>query len=269
MAFSSVRTARATVSLARSFSSSASSSAEAPAASASKRPVTRRQPLREFNMSGLDEFQFDDATSLGFMRLEKIREAQEIIRRVEVDRPSLQAQRKPFTPPSAPIRISQTIDLSNPQSLVHRKRVLLAPVAKLPLSGPEAIHRFKLLAGPRWTIGRPGRMEVTEEDGEGKEGWIKISEEKFPDGLMNRKSAGDMLERLLAAANDANSPLPADTPLDPRPLLARQRKRADRSALRQAQRSGSGRVESVGNVPGFPKEWLQGDRKVVKDEAKQ
>lgn len=44
-------------------------------------------------------------------------------------------------------------------------------------------------------------MEVTEEDGEGKEGWIKISEEKFPDGLMNRKSAGDMLERLLAAAN--------------------------------------------------------------------
>jgi hypothetical protein len=47
-------------------------------------------------MSGLDEFQFDDATSLGFMRLEKIREAQEIIRRVEVDRPSLQGASKPY-----------------------------------------------------------------------------------------------------------------------------------------------------------------------------
>jgi hypothetical protein len=96
MAFPSVRTVRATASVARCFSSSASSSAEAPAASASKRPVTRRQPLREFNMSGLDEFQFDDATSLGFMRLEKIREAQEIIRRVEVDRPSLQGALKSY-----------------------------------------------------------------------------------------------------------------------------------------------------------------------------
>lgn len=47
-------------------------------------------------MSGLDEFQFDDATSLGFMRLEKIREAQEIIRRVEVDRPSLQGALKSY-----------------------------------------------------------------------------------------------------------------------------------------------------------------------------
>lgn len=39
------------------------------------------------------------------------------------------------------------------------------------------------------------------EDGEGKEGWVKISEEKYPDGLMNRKSAADMLERLTEFAN--------------------------------------------------------------------
>lgn len=43
-------------------------------------------------MSTLDEFQFDDATMLGYMRLEKIREAQEIIRRVEADRSSLQGE---------------------------------------------------------------------------------------------------------------------------------------------------------------------------------
>lgn len=35
----------------------------------------------------------------------------------------------------------------------------------------------------------------------GREGWVKISEERFRNPRMNRKSASDMLERLVEAAN--------------------------------------------------------------------
>ena len=100
--------------------------------------------------------------------------------------------------------MTTTIDLSEPDSPRHAKQVLLAPVGGLPLKGPEALHRLKLLAGPRWTPGRPGRDEAdvgNEKYDEHKEGWIKISEERFQSARMNRKSASDMLERLVEAAN--------------------------------------------------------------------
>lgn len=63
------------------------------------------------------------------------------------------------------------------------------------------MHRLKLLAGPRWTPGRPGQSEAEPEQGEGKDGWVKIAEERFPDARMNRKSVSDMLQRLVQAAN--------------------------------------------------------------------
>jgi hypothetical protein len=114
------------------------------------------------------------------------------------------AQRKPFQPPTAPLRITSTIDLSNPSSPHHVKRVLVAPVSALPLEGSDAVHRLKLLAGPRWTPGKPGQSEGSAEQGEGKDGWVKIAEERFPDGRMNRKSVSDMLQRLVQAANVSN-----------------------------------------------------------------
>jgi small subunit ribosomal protein S35 len=90
------------------------------------------------------------------------------------------------------------------------KRVLLAPVTALPLDGRDAVHRLKLLAGPRWTPGLPGRNEAEAEvDGEGRDGWVKISEERFLDGRMNRKSVSDMLERLVQAANVSEMILPS------------------------------------------------------------
>ena len=64
--------------------------AAAAEASTSKRPQTRRQPLAEYDIRKMEEFKFDDATSLGFMRLEKIREAQELVKRVEADKAALQ-----------------------------------------------------------------------------------------------------------------------------------------------------------------------------------
>lgn len=153
--------------------------------------------------------------------------------------------------------MSRTLDLSDPDSPYHQKAVLLAPVTALPLSGPDAQQRLKLLAGPRWTPSKPGRGEMLPDTGAGEQGWIKISEESFPQLRMNRKSASDMLERLVAAANDKNSKLPADTPLDPRHMLARQHKKKweGRNVWARAQAI-KARPDAVGGVRGFPKEWI-------------
>lgn len=91
-------------------------------------------------------------------------------------------------------------------------------MSSLPLKNADAIQRFKVLAGPRWTPGKPGRGELgtkaplklakeAEEDKLGKEGYVKISEDRYPEARMNRKSVSDMLERLVEAANvSATSP---------------------------------------------------------------
>lgn len=114
------------------------------------------------------------------------------------------AQAKPFKTPTAnqSIRIRSTLDLSYPTSPVHRKSVLIAPVDSLPLKGKDAIQRIKLLAGPRWTPGYPGKDEQrTASSGEELGGWIKIAEERFPDARANRWNVGQMLEKLVETAN--------------------------------------------------------------------
>lgn len=224
---------------ARSFASSSTARLpEAPSAgdtpASNRKPQLRKTPLGRFNISYLEEFQFDDNTSLGFMRLERMRERVELVKKIEADRAILQSklnasrtsdrdvadspgQRKAFQPPTAPIRIRSTIDLANPSSSAQQKQVLLVPVAALPLKTPEAIHRAKHIAGPRWSPGRPGvgELELETEQGLreagvlavkggadiGKHGWIKMSEETFPDSRMNRRKLGDTLERLVTAAN--------------------------------------------------------------------
>lgn len=81
----------------------------------------------------------------------------------------------------------------------------------MPLKTPEAIQRLKLLAGPRWTPGYPGRGEFGD-DALGnspinasvppsEHGFVKIAEERYPEARMNRKAVNDILERLVAAAN--------------------------------------------------------------------
>lgn len=124
------------------------------------------------------------------------------------------AQRKTFSPPKGSIRFTQIIDLSEPTSPIHNKRVLIAPVSTLPLADADAIQRIKLLAGPRWSpvpfnSGSDSKLTLNAEAGHGagaphaqsKDGWIKISEERFEDGAMNRKSASDVLDKLIEAAN--------------------------------------------------------------------
>jgi len=114
------------------------------------------------------------------------------------------AQAKQFKPPTSAqsIRIRSSVDLSYPGSSTQRKSVLIAPIASLPLKGSDSIQRMKVLAGPRWTPGYPGRNEYeSTEKAEGKDGWIKIAEERFPDARTNRWNVGNMLEKLVEAAN--------------------------------------------------------------------
>ena len=106
--------------------------------------------------------------------------------------------------------MTQTVDLVWRHHDINKRRTALFPVAGLPLSGPEAIHRAKIIAGPRWTPGQPGLQELEEQGNKGfnagpedigREGWIKIAEHRFPSGRMNRKSISDIIDRLVEAAN--------------------------------------------------------------------
>ena len=80
------------------------------------------------------------------------------------------------------------------------KRIIVVPVDQLPLSGEQAIHKIKLLAGPRWTPNPPIDAGVGRDE-EWKNGFIKISCEAFPKASMNLKWASDTLDKLVDEAN--------------------------------------------------------------------
>lgn len=73
-------------------------------------------------------------------------------------------------------------------------------VDHLPLKDEAAIHKFKLLAGPRWTPEPPKDAGVSRVDEWGN-GYIKISMEDFPEAEKNLKWASDTLDKLVAEAN--------------------------------------------------------------------
>ncbi|KLT41892.1 hypothetical protein CC85DRAFT_246772 [Cutaneotrichosporon oleaginosum] len=196
-------------------------------------------------------YMWDEASTIGYIRLAAIDDVRQLVANMYTDVEALNAQAKPFKPSPGKIRLTTAIDLANPNHEYNQKTVLRAPLSALPLKDAAAVRRFQLLAGPRWTPGEPGSSELVA-DGDG---WFKISEARYPAIRMNRKSASDMLERLVAAANDPKSPIPADAPIDARHLLAKQRKfgGVKRYARREALQR---RPEVVGGVKGFPKEWL-------------
>ncbi|KAK6906512.1 hypothetical protein I204_00681 [Kwoniella mangroviensis CBS 8886] len=220
---------------------------------------------RPWSVMNTPKFDFDDATSLGWMRMFRVQEGEGLVRKIEEDREALRAANKTtFTPPTSSIRLTSTIDLSSPSSKFHTKAVLLVPISSLKLSSPDAVQRIKLLAGPRWTPGRPGKEEFLPNGGaiaqseEGKEGWIKIAEERFGNSRQNRIEVSNILDRLVRAANDPKSPLPADIPIDTRHLLARHRKKRSRQNpfSWSADQTSLKKHEVVGGVKGFPIEWI-------------
>ena len=83
---------------------------------------------------------------------------------------------------------------------VVTKRIIVVPVDQLPLNGEQAIHKIKLLAGPRWTPNPPTDAGVGLNE-EWKNGFIKISCESFPRPSMNLSWASDALDKLVEVAN--------------------------------------------------------------------
>ena len=84
---------------------------------------------------------------------------------------------------------------------VLRKRVLVAPVSKLPLNSPKAVHNFKIIAGVHWTIDPPKDSGVGREEPKDDHGYVKISSENFPGPNQNLKWANDVLDRMICEAN--------------------------------------------------------------------
>lgn len=115
--------------------------------------------------------------------------------------------RKPFEPPSskAPLSIRTFTYGGEPHAAEH-KAIIVAPVSQLGLKSTAAIHKFKLLAGVRWSAEAPrdagfSAEEVAEGCKFAEEGFIKISSEHFPEVRMNAKWCSDMLDELIKRAN--------------------------------------------------------------------
>ena len=86
-----------------------------------------------------------------------------------------------------------------------KKRTIVTPVALLPLKDDLARHRFKVLAGPRWSVEPPKDSGLGRDEDVGKHGYFKISCEDFPEASQNLKWASDRLDRLLVEANVGNT----------------------------------------------------------------
>jgi len=166
-----------------------------------------------------DDFDDDDSASAGHLMLREQRQVLYYLRLIEHEMPKLvgepsclrssfrilrffhPAYRKPFVPPtsSTPV-IVRSLEYAGEEHPATVKRVIVVAVDKLPLRDSDAIHKLKLLAGPRWTPSPPldagvSGLEIWEN------GFIKISCEDFPKPAMNLKWASDTLDRLIAEAN--------------------------------------------------------------------
>ena len=153
------------------------------------------------------------------------------------------------------------------------KRALTVAVSQLPLKNKHAIHKFRLLAGVRWTPTPPKDSGIN--PGENAEhGYVKISCEDFPEPAMNLKWVSDRLDDLINEANarlslhyfkpytgtyrgifQNDKDLFKDIPFDRRHLDAKAAK-ARKGKLKQDIAGGIGRYVSPPSIKDFPKSWL-------------
>ncbi|RPD81912.1 hypothetical protein L226DRAFT_475371 [Lentinus tigrinus ALCF2SS1-7] len=192
----------------------------------------------------------DDAPEPMHKALQQQREMLYYLRLIEHEMPKLVAYRKPFVPPdsSNPL-IIRSVSYGGEPHPAAAKRTIVVPVAKLPLKNADAIHKFKVLAGVRWTPDPPADSGIGSEESGHEHGYFKISCEDFPKDAMNLKWASDTLDRLLAAANDLKEEKFADIPVDTRHVEAKTRK---------AKKGGHiyGKQTHRPSIRDFPKEWL-------------
>lgn len=231
-------------------------------ASALTSAVARVSVDNEWDVAQLPQFESDDSTFVGHRLIRERQQLLKYLRLIEFEVPKLAAFRKPFVPPTdkTPLVLRSFSYGGEPHPAEH-KASLTVPVSRLPLHTPAAVHKFKLLAGVRWTptppkdagLG-PSEFTVDGEDASGpgaqvaKEGYFKIASEDFPEVRMNVKWCSDVLDRMLAEANDEAADTFADVPLDLRHLDSAARKR----------RTGghSHGLTKRATLKDFPKEWL-------------
>ncbi|PPQ73528.1 hypothetical protein CVT26_010339 [Gymnopilus dilepis] len=190
----------------------------------------------------------EDAPTAAHILLQKYRQSLHYMRLIEHEMPKLVAYRKPFVPPTSEtpliVRSMHYQGENHPASL---KKAIVVPVDLLPLKDEKALHKFILLAGPRWSPNAPADAGVSlEEDSD--TGYIKISCEDFPTPAMNLKWASDTLDKLIKEANDGKDTF-EDVPIDVRHIIAkiRKAKKGDHRGNRMLNRP---------SIRDFPKEWL-------------
>ncbi len=103
-------------------------------------------------------------------------------------------------PPAHPL-IIRSISYGSEKHYAALKRTIVVPISRLPLKNAAAFHKFKLLAGARWSVEPSKDSGLGREEANGEHGYFKISCEDFPHASMNLKWASDALDRLIATAN--------------------------------------------------------------------
>ncbi|KAI0375282.1 hypothetical protein BV20DRAFT_260388 [Pilatotrama ljubarskyi] len=224
--------------------------AAAPAPTKMRRVVPDLEPLDFDDEIFEDQLPAeDDAPEPMHKYLQQQRNMLYYLRLIEHEMPKLVAYRKPFVAPDASLPlVVRSISYGGEAHPAAAKRTIVVPVARLPLKNEAAIHKFKVLAGVRWTPDPPTDSGISAGESGGEHGYFKISCEDFPKPAMNLKWASDTLDRLLAAANDTQETF-ADIPVDTRHIEARTRK---------AKKGGHmyGRQTHRPTLKDFPKEWL-------------
>lgn len=129
------------------------------------------------------------------------------------------AYRKPFVPPapSNPL-VVRSVTFGGEGHPLLRKRVVVVPVARLPLKDDAARHKFKLLAGVRWSPEPPKDSGFGSAETGGQHGYVKIACEDFPEASMNLKWISDTIDSMLKEANVSYSSFASpksSLPLDP------------------------------------------------------
>ncbi|GJE85713.1 37S ribosomal protein S24, mitochondrial [Phanerochaete sordida] len=219
-----------------------------PAARAGKMAKVNEANLPVTN-DDLNDSEVPDNPSIVHMRNRHERKIVYYMRLIEHELPQLTAFRKPFVPPapSQPL-VVRSIYYGGEEHPATRKRVIVVPVARLGLKSNAAIHKLKLLAGPRWSPQPPKDSGIGHAEHGGQHGYIKISCEDFPEPAMNLKWASDTLDELISTANDPKDTF-ADIPLDTRHLDAKARKAKKGDHVR-------GRGGNRPTIKDFPQEWL-------------
>ncbi|KAL0071922.1 37S ribosomal protein S24, mitochondrial [Marasmius tenuissimus] len=194
-----------------------------------------------------DTFEDDDTAAAGHMMLREQRQTLYYLRLIEHEMPKLVAFRKPFQPQNSDALIVRSLDYGGEDHPAIKKRVVVVAVDSLPLRDQDAVHKFKLLAGPRWTLRPPADAGVSGIAGWGN-GFVKISCEDFPQPTQNLKWISDTLDKLIEEANNSKEKF-TDIPLDIRHIYAKARKDKKGEHLR-------GRIYGRPTIHDFPQEWL-------------